>query len=140
MMWFNKKEVKTTKLYKRIERLCNLLEELKVERNLRTLNFLVEQKYASNLGERVFTINRIINSSSEFHYDVFFGEIKNDPSYLIPREKTIFLLKVDKYETKLLPYPINLSAREIDLAILEFENYIEKIYNEHKVKIKELEG
>lgn len=27
-----------------------------------------------------------------------------------------------------------------DLAILEFENYIEKIYQEHKAKIKDLKG
>lgn len=157
-MWFNKKELKetpkepeTTVLYKRIEKLYSRLQELNHN-----------GEYQSKLGKRQFKITKerdydipreCIYSTFYCYYNISMVDpnvkIKekrylqgnfNVINYEVETERELFILKVWKNKTKLEPCPINLTAHEIDLAILEFENYIETIYQEHKAKIKELEG
>ena len=133
-MWWNKKE--TTKLYKRIEQLYDLMEELGCDDKYSFRDTVFEKEYASNLGYRAFRISkedRIWNCG--YGYDLYY-----DVYYKNSDKKIIFHLEVYEHETKLKPCPIFLSSHEIDLAILEFENYINKIYEEHTLKIKELEG
>lgn len=138
-MWWNKKEVKeeikpkepeTTVLYKRIKRLYNIIEEV---------NF--DGVYQSKLGKRQIKITKNYDG-----YTFCFNDMtkikthKNPFGNYVKVPKNIFNLYVRECVTTLEPCPINLSAHEINLAILEFENYIEKIYNEHTAKIKELGG
>ena len=156
-MFWNKKEEKkeivvemkpkTTVLYNRIEKLYNRLQELNHN-----------GVYKSELGERRFEITKerfydaslsCYQCSLVNYYKVIFSneniktkETKfwNGYKYIVDVPQNIFILELFKQNTKIKPCPINLSAHEIDLAILEFENYIEKIYQEHKAKIKDLKG
>lgn len=129
-MWWNKKEIKytgPTKLFKRIEILYYKLCELDfgyLRKDYKWEEF-TNIGFKSKLGKRRI---EIINNISS--YDLYYF---ND-------DEIIFCLYVGITNTKLKPCPINLTAHQIDLAILEFENYIETIYQEHKAKIKELEG
>lgn len=147
IFWKKKEKEKTpqettTKLYKRIEKLYTVMEELGLNQSI-FLSLFVEKEFESNLGERVFQIEKNYrkcdcSSILDTYYRVIYLET-------LPRTKsyskikiTIFDLDVFKNETKIKPCPIALTAHEIDLAILEFENYIDKIYNEHKAKQDEL--
>lgn len=165
-MWWNRKEVKIaeksetqkvetkpiekepteTILYKRIQTLFSKMKYLNHK-----------GYYISGLGKRKFEITNEHNYDEKFCYcqsvndsyykvvftneDIKIKETKyfNNIFYEVETGKNIFTLSVWKHKTKLEPCPIELTAHEIDLAILEFENYIGKIYKEHKAKIKELE-
>lgn len=151
-MFWKKKEMKEpTKLYKRIEKLYEKMKETFSENYSFHDDKYVRKEFNSNLGKRIFKIFKR-NKKCEYgkilytYYEVCYMEKRKFVTISVPFfsyddiNKEIFNLKVYENKTKLKPYPAPLTAHEIDLAILEFENYIDKIYKEHTKKIKELEG
>ena len=148
-MFLNKKEKEKTpqkvitKMYKRIEELYNLMFELDYTESLYDMTNPISYRsifceawasriYASNLGQRKIIIHKRNTKASIFHYEVKFEIFEKS------KIDTVFVLKVFEDKTKIHPCPIAQTAHEIDLAILEFENYINKIYAEHKEKQDEL--
>ena len=143
-MFWKKKENPTTKMYKRIERLYSIMEYLQMEKFYTISGFGYQCEYKTNLGKRRFSIipQKIYCDCGveiDRYFKVDFCERIELKSIFLPFTiQEIFSLDVYENETKIQPCPIELTAHEIDLAILEFENYIDKIYNEHKAKQDEL--
>lgn len=132
----------TTKMYQRIGKLYTVMEELGFTQSI-FLSLFVEKEFESNLGERVFQIEKIYRKCDcglilDTYYRVKYLETFPKTKSYSKIKINIFELDVFENETKIQPCPIELTAHEIDLAILEFENYIDKIYNEHKAKQDEL--
>ena len=136
---FLKKEKTTTKMYKRIEKLYNKMNKLNLGTNAFYFH-MVEKRFKSNLGERIVVIEKEVvtnkhNKILDISYVIVYYELElNNITNIGYLHNTVFRLNVSKDETKIQPCPISLTAHEIDLAILEFENYIDEIYNEHIAK------
>lgn len=149
MFWKKKEKTieTTTIMFQRIKKLYDLMFECNLIKNTCSnmicygLEPIIFNKYAfciyrSALGKRSVTIRKKSTDSNPYYVLEFekFEITKNKEVEI----DMVFTLEVFKNETKIQPCPISLTAHEIDLAILEFENYINKIYEEHKAKQEEL--